>query len=116
MGRVREPAILGYCTNVHPGESWPEVFENLKTHSAEIARLVQKKLPFGVGIWLSREAASRLVARGEMEKLKAWSSSLGIRIFSINGFPFGNFHESLVKQQVYQPDWSERERLSYTLD
>jgi len=23
---------LTYCTNIHPGESWEEVFANLRTH------------------------------------------------------------------------------------
>ena len=34
--------------------------------------------------------------------------------FTINGFPYGSFHGTRVKEQVYAPDWSTPERLVYT--
>lgn len=34
--------------------------------------------------------------------------------FTINGFPFANFHGDSVKQRVYLPTWAQRERLEYT--
>jgi len=34
----------------------------------------------------------------------------------LNAFPFGDFHRERVKQDVYQPDWTDRRRLQYTLD
>jgi hypothetical protein len=35
-------------------------------------------------------------------------------VFTINGFPYGQFHGTRVKEQVYAPDWTTRERLDYT--
>jgi hypothetical protein len=35
-------------------------------------------------------------------------------VFTINGFPYGKFHGTRVKEQVYAPDWTTRERLDYT--
>jgi hypothetical protein len=35
-------------------------------------------------------------------------------VFTINGFPYGNFHGTRVKEQVYRPDWTSPERLAYT--
>jgi hypothetical protein len=32
----------------------------------------------------------------------------------INGFPYGSFHGTAVKDQVHQPDWTTTERLDYT--
>ncbi|HEV2694254.1 MAG TPA: metabolite traffic protein EboE, partial [Verrucomicrobiae bacterium] len=32
----------------------------------------------------------------------------------INGFPYGQFHGTRVKEQVYRPDWTTPERLAYT--
>src|SRR6185295_7293199 len=32
----------------------------------------------------------------------------------INGFPYGKFHGTRVKEQVYSPDWTTPERLAYT--
>ncbi len=37
-------------------------------------------------------------------------------MFTVNAFPYGDFHHKPLKQQVYQPDWSTRERLHYTRD
>src|SRR5699024_1596981 len=31
-------------------------------------------------------------------------------------FPYRGFHDPVVKRRVYHPDWTERERLTYTLD
>jgi hypothetical protein len=36
-------------------------------------------------------------------------------VFTINGFPFGQFHGARVKEQVYRPDWTEPTRLEYTV-
>jgi hypothetical protein len=33
----------------------------------------------------------------------------------MNGFPYGDFHGTRVKEQVYAPDWSTHERLEYTV-
>ena len=34
----------------------------------------------------------------------------------MNTFPFGNFHDARVKENVYLPDWSDPRRLEYTQD
>jgi hypothetical protein len=36
-------------------------------------------------------------------------------VVSINGFPFGPFHGTIIKQNVYLPDWSSYERVSYSI-
>ena len=35
-------------------------------------------------------------------------------VFTINGFPYGTFHDTRVKEAVYLPDWRDPERLRYT--
>jgi len=40
----------------------------------------------------------------------------GLYVFTINGFPYGNFHGGRVKDRVYQPDWRSEERVVYTRD
>ncbi|MGD0253634.1 MAG: metabolite traffic protein EboE, partial [Verrucomicrobiota bacterium] len=35
-------------------------------------------------------------------------------VFTINGFPYGRFHGARIKEQVYAPDWTSPERLTYT--
>jgi len=34
----------------------------------------------------------------------------------MNGFPFANFHSPTVKHQVYKPDWTQPQRLNYTVN
>jgi hypothetical protein len=36
--------------------------------------------------------------------------------FTLNGFPYGDFHQAVVKHEVYKPDWTEEARVRYTLD
>jgi hypothetical protein len=36
--------------------------------------------------------------------------------FTLNGFPYGNFHAHVVKHAVYEPDWTTDARSAYTLE
>ena len=38
----------------------------------------------------------------------------GLYVFTINGFPYGPFHGTRVKEEVYLPDWLDDARLSYS--
>ncbi|MEP1985696.1 MAG: metabolite traffic protein EboE [Maribacter dokdonensis] len=35
-------------------------------------------------------------------------------VFTMNGFPYGNFHDERVKDLVHAPDWTTDDRLNYT--
>ena len=107
-------AQLTYCTNVHPGETWPEVRASLVRHVAGVKRRVAPSAPFGVGLRLSDAAARALEAPAAREDLRALLAEHGLYVFTINGFPYGTFHGTPVKEEVYRPDWSEPERLRYT--
>jgi sugar phosphate isomerase/epimerase len=105
---------LTYCTNIHPGESWTEVRENLARYLLPVREQVAPGKPFGVGLRLSGRAAREL---GEGDHLAELGSFLGehdLYVFTINGFPHGAFHGRPVKEEVYRPDWLEEERLGYS--
>lgn len=108
--------ILGYCTNVHAGETASEAIQNL-----DIALAVRERIspdePMGIGWWLSRKAAAELLAWGfeGLPALKPKLAENGLEVFTMNGFPAGDFHGSVVKHQVYEPSWSEKARFGYTL-
>src|SRR5690606_22828200 len=40
----------------------------------------------------------------------------GLEVVTLNAFPYGGFHAPVVKHRVYRPDWTEAERLDFTLD
>jgi sugar phosphate isomerase/epimerase len=107
-------AHLTYCTNIHPGESWSEVENALRTHVAGVKALVRPGAPFGVGLRLSARAAGELESAGALEKARAELDDAGLYVFTLNGFPYGDFHGTRVKERVYRPDWLEDERVRYT--
>ena len=69
----------------------------------------------GVGLRLSGAAAAEL---GEPRVLAAVRRTFlrhnDLYVFTINAFPYGSFHGTRVKEQVYEPDWREEERLHFT--
>lgn len=103
-----------YCTNIHPGESWAEVFANVRGHLPEIRANMSSSGPFGIGLRLSAEAANELVAPNELAAFKAYLTAENAYVFTINGFPYGQFHGVRVKENVYGPDWASEDRLEYT--
>jgi sugar phosphate isomerase/epimerase len=105
---------LSYCTNIHPGESWPEVRANLERYLVPVRERVAPGRPFGVGLRLSAESARALAAPDALEELRGFLGAHELYVFTINGFPYGPFHGRPVKEQVYLPDWLDPERLTYT--
>lgn len=105
---------LTYCTNIHPGETWPEILAALKRHLPAIRQEAAAGRPFGLGLRLGAPAAEGLGDPAALAELKSLLETENSYVFTINGFPYGSFHGRRVKEQVYAPDWSTPERLSYT--
>lgn len=110
---------LGYCTNVHPGESLADVRRVLATEVAAVRRAAAvdagAEAPFGLGLRLGNAAATALCdEQAEREAFAAWLESAGMYVFTVNGFPYGDFAAERVKADVYRPDWRTEERRRYT--
>lgn len=105
---------LTYCTNIHRGESWADTLAALRENIPTVRRHTAGEAPFGIGLRLSAAAARELADPAALVELKAFLGDNNAYIFTINGFPFGDFHGVRVKEQVYSPDWSEPVRLDYT--
>ncbi len=105
---------LTYCTNIHPGENWPDVKESLNRHLLEIKTRLSPDHPFGVGLRLSNQAAVELLQKDELAQFRDWLDHNNLYVFTLNGFPYGNFHGSKVKDTVHKPDWTTNERVVYT--
>jgi len=106
---------LTYCTNIHPGESWEDTFENLRFHIPKIKQRLSPDGPLGIGLRLSNEASLELVKEDKINEFKAWMNANQAYTFTFNGFPYGGFHRQVVKDQVHHPDWTTTERRDYTL-
>ena len=105
---------LTYCTNIHPGETWAEVEENLRAYTLPLKQQLSPSDPFGVGLRLSNQAAENLLEGTRLSSFKDWLEDEGLYVFTLNGFPYGDFHRRVVKDDVYRPDWRESERAQYT--
>ena len=105
---------LAYCTNIHRGEDWRETFDSLKTHALAVKDRVCPDHPFAIGLRLSNLAAEELSNAAALREFQNWLDGHSCYVFTINGFPFGRFHGGPVKEQVYRPDWTSPERLTYT--
>jgi len=106
---------LAYCTNVHRGNSWLETFDSLKKYVLAVRVKVAPKERFAIGLRLGADAAQELAKPEQILIFQKWLHANDCYVFTINGFPYGNFHGKRVKENVYRPDWATQERLSYTI-
>lgn len=105
---------LAYCTNVHRGETWAETFAALERHVLPVRRRVAPGRAYAIGLRLGQRAAAELAEPATLAAFRRWLDRHDGYVFTINGFPYGSFHATRVKEQVYAPDWSTPERLGYT--
>ncbi|WP_055482247.1 metabolite traffic protein EboE [Sphaerimonospora mesophila] len=110
------PLHLGYCTNVHAAEDLDGVIAQLDTYAVPIrVRLGTDVL--GLGLWLAAPVAAALAADPALRaRLRRELTARGLEVVTLNGFPYRSFQDKVVKHAVYHPDWTTRDRLSYTLD
>src|SRR3989440_1505145 len=105
---------LTYCTNIHAGQSWQDIRASLDEHVPAIKSTVAQSQPMGVGLRLSGEAAAVARQPQALDSFRDQLLALGAYVFTINAFPFGPFHGVRVKEDVYLPDWRDRERVAFT--
>lgn len=106
---------LTYCTNIHPGESWSEIRAGLTRYLPRVKREISPDQAMGVGLRLSAIAADELSDPTALEEFRRFLADGGFYVFTINAFPYGNFHGARVKEQVYQPDWRAPERVRFSI-
>lgn len=106
---------LTYCTNIHAGKNWPEDFVALQTNFPAIKQTVSPDAPLGLGLRLSNEASLGLIQEGPRADFKVWLAQNDAYVFTMNGFPYGEFHNTVVKEDVHTPDWTTDDRREYTI-
>lgn len=94
----------------------------LRTHVLGVRDLLRKQdmlgegEPFAIGLRLSAVAARDLLAGDNLSDFRDWLARTNTYVFTINGFPYGSFHGTRVKEKVFQPDWTQQARVDYTKD
>src|SRR2546429_8095996 len=112
--KLKHGLHLAYCTNIHRGESWSETFAALEKYTLAVKKLVCPDKPYAIGLRLSDQASRELSDKTALLALRRWLDQHNCYVFTINGFPYGQFHGARVKEQVYAPDWTTNERVEYT--
>ncbi|TKB28665.1 xylose isomerase [Desulfopila sp. IMCC35006] len=104
---------VSYCTNIHPGESWQEIFSAIRQHAPVVKKRFSPDAPFPLGLRLSGRASQEMDLALAAD-FHGWCREEGFYVATVNGFPYGTFHHAPVKESVYLPDWRFSERLQYT--
>ena len=107
---------LCYCTNIHPGDNWAAVNANVRKFAPALRAQLAPAGKFGLGLRLSERDARELLEGDRLEEFRSYLNAEGLYVALINGFPYGPFHKTVVKADVYAPDWREDARVRYTLD
>ncbi len=104
---------LSYCTNVHPGRSITEVERGLDNYTIRVRDRYGH--PLAAGLWLSQPVVRELFnSPDRLPRFAADLSARGLTCYTMNAFPYGDFHDARVKENAYIPDWSHPDRLEYT--
>ncbi len=104
---------LTYCSNIHPGESWQHVLDNLNAHGLRVKQQVSPDAAFPLGLRIAQQASVELDDE-KIAQFRQWCITHNCYLLTINGFPYGTFHNQPVKAAVYDPDWRTQERVVYT--
>jgi hypothetical protein len=108
---------LTYSTLVHPADTWDQLWASLTTYLPKVKARVSPNKPFGVCVRLAAPSADVLASsRAEREKLKRFLADNDMYVYTANAFPYGAFKGTVVKEQVYEPDWRTEERTRYTIN
>lgn len=108
--------MISYCTNVHPAEDVEGIVAQLERYALPVReRLGADRL--GVGLWLSAPVARGLADdAGARKAFRAELDARGLSVYTLNAFPYGGFHDDVVKHAVYRPEWTNPDRVAYTID
>jgi len=112
--RLKNNLHLAYCTNIHRGDDWPETLASLEKYTLAVREQVSPDRPYAIGLRLSDLASRQLSEPHTLDAFRRWLQQHHCYVFTINGFPFGQFHGTKVKERVYLPDWTHPDRLAYT--
>jgi len=106
---------VGYCSNVHPTRDLAGLRASIARHFQGVRRL-RGLDEQDSGLWICARAAAELQQASARESFLQLLQHSGLRLTSLNGFPYGEFHQGAVKAEVYLPDWADPQRLAYSLD
>jgi sugar phosphate isomerase/epimerase len=110
---------LALCGNVFPADGPEDVLAALRGPVAQWGAGLQaagQPGPFGFGLHVSARAAAHYASSAAARSaLQEAMTTAGLSCWTANAFPFGDFHAEQVKQAAFLPDWTDPERVRFTL-
>ncbi|WP_371401019.1 metabolite traffic protein EboE [Kribbella sp. NBC_00662] len=107
---------LGYCATVHPAGELDELIAGLDDCAGPVRAALDVPV-LGVGLWFPHGLADRLAnSPASLSKLRRSLQRNRLEVVTLNGTPHSQFTDKVVASKLYCPDWTDPERLRYTLD
>ncbi|HIH2763386.1 MAG TPA: hypothetical protein ACYCDB_00175 [Candidatus Azoamicus sp.] len=98
---------VSYCSNIFKNNNLSELFYNLNKYNTN---LNNKK----ISVCISKKIIKVLNEKKNIKKVITWNKNNNKNINLINGFVYKNFHQKKIKENIYYPDWTKKERLNFT--
>lgn len=114
--KINQNSHLCYCmNNFRPAEDFSDKspFFTISKKLAGILEVPEHK-SFAIGLWANEKNLSFLEKPDVFAEFARISHQKNFYFFTMNIFPFGDFHGTRVKENVYLPDWRSEERLDYS--
>jgi len=93
------------------------MLQSLRTYVPKVKARVSPNQPFGLSLRLAALSAEALVQdKSARDELKRFIAEHDLYLYTVNAFPYGTFKDTVVKEQVYEPDWRSEERMQYTIN
>jgi sugar phosphate isomerase/epimerase len=107
---------LGYAATVHPAAELDELVAGLDACAGAVRSALGVQV-LGVGLWFPHRLADRLAnSPTALSKLRRALHRNRLEVVTLSGTPHAKFTDKVVGTKLYCPDWTDPERLRYTLD
>ncbi len=114
---MKDTDILTYCLNAFPGETVEDVFAVLDGPARHIVEALRPAGAAGcvpLGARFGESAVAGFRDPNRREDLETRLAALGAHFPTANVFPQHAFQNTVLKEEIYRPDWNARERRVYT--
>lgn len=110
-------ANLCYSLNVFPSEDNLSLrLKNIGDKFNKIRRSLDLAdvTPFALGFWSDAVFVEQMKEEKNLQIVKEFLDQNNFYVFTVNAFPYGQFHSTKVKEKVYSPDWTTSKRRDFT--
>lgn len=105
---MKHKYIITYCSNIFKNNNGTQLLNSLNKYKKEF------KSYKDISICVSNNIINELNEKKNLNKILTWKKINKKNIPLINGFVYKNFHQNLIKENIYYPDWTKKERFNFT--